>query len=352
MNSANKVTLGAFVIISLVLLIGSFLAVGVGRLFESTVDGMTVVNSSVEGLSVGSAVKYMGVSVGRVTRVAMRNIDGYIDVYFELYPSAMDVVNHGEPLDAASANILEVMRRKDWSCFLNASGIMSSAHLELALSTPDQLALPDLEVTPPNGVMYIPARTSHVTNAIQNVSILLDEVTKLDMVKLADKLNTTLDNANAVFADKDLKEMIVSLNRVSQDVEICVKNLQLAFAEENVVKIINSINYLEENLGKFYDAFPRERVDALAVNVTDFMQESLDFLHRTDTGRDELIADVEDLKHRVNLSLTRFDNAIRDLMRYLNQVEDDPNQFIRGRQAAPLFDASKPDLPPAPEIQE
>ena len=342
MNSANKITLGAFVIVSITLIIGAFLAVGVGKMFESTYQAMTVMNTSVEGLTVGSAVKFMGVPVGRVTRIAMRNVDGYIDVYFDIFASSIDIINDGKPASAQPANLIEVMRRKQLACFLNASGIMSSAHLELTMNDSEQLALPNLRVTEPNGVLYIPSRTSHVTNVIQNISIMLDELTKVDVVKLTDKLNNTLDNANEVFANKDLKEMIIRLNRVSQDVEQCARNLQLAFAEENVQKIINAINYLEESLGKVHDAFPKERVDALAINLNDFMQESTQFLQQTNEGRDVLVKDIGELKIRAMLSLTRFDNAMRDLMQFLNQLEDDPNQFIRGRQVTPVFGSSQP----------
>ena len=341
MNGANKITLGAFVIISVTLLIGSFLALGVSKFFETRYRAMTVFDSSVEGLMVGAPVKYMGVSIGRVTRIALRDTDGYIDIYFDIFPSAMDTVYRGEPTTSKPANFLEVVQQKPLSCFLNASGIMSSAHLELSMA-PGAPALPDLDFRAPRGVIYIPSRPSHVTNVIQNISIMLDELTKVDLVKLTDKLNSTLDNANEVLTNKELRDIILRLDRVSQDVESCAKNLQLAFEEENVRKIINAINYLEESLGKFHDAFPRERVDSLASSLNEFMTQSASFVENTDKSRGEVVEDIREMKYRIFQSLTRFDNAVRALLQFMNSLEDNPNQFIRGRQQPVIFSEPAP----------
>ena len=72
MEKANKIKLGAFILVSGFLLISGFLAVGILRIFEPKVHAITVLNTSVEGLSAGSPVKYLGLPVGRVTRIAMR----------------------------------------------------------------------------------------------------------------------------------------------------------------------------------------------------------------------------------------------------------------------------------------
>ena len=51
MERANKIKLGAFVLLSGALLIGGVLAVGITRVFEPKVRAVTVVNTSVEGLA-------------------------------------------------------------------------------------------------------------------------------------------------------------------------------------------------------------------------------------------------------------------------------------------------------------
>ena len=72
MNEANKFKLGAFLLIAITLLIVGFLSAGIMQIFAPKYRAMTVLNTSVEGLAVGSPVKYLGMPVGKITAMAMR----------------------------------------------------------------------------------------------------------------------------------------------------------------------------------------------------------------------------------------------------------------------------------------
>lgn len=190
MNEANRLKLGGFLLISIALLVIGFISVGVGKLFEPRYRAMTVLNTSVEGLAVGSPVKYLGLPVGKITAMTMRQKDGYIAVYFDIFPSAVeqddDLAGDYAP---GGTNFATVMRKKNMSCFINAAGIMGGAYLELSVSDSLPPAMPHLDVQPGDGVIYIPSRPSHIGNAIQNISRMLDELEKVNFIQLADKLN-------------------------------------------------------------------------------------------------------------------------------------------------------------------
>src|SRR5947207_14417473 len=66
---ANNFKLGLFVIGATVALVLLLLIVGSGRWFQSKTIIETYFNESVQGLDIGSKVKYRGVSVGEVTRI-------------------------------------------------------------------------------------------------------------------------------------------------------------------------------------------------------------------------------------------------------------------------------------------
>ena len=70
MNEANKFKLGAFLLIAITLLIVGFLSAGIMQIFAPKYRAMTVLNTSVEGLAVGSPVKYLGMPVGKITGIA------------------------------------------------------------------------------------------------------------------------------------------------------------------------------------------------------------------------------------------------------------------------------------------
>jgi len=70
MNTSRYFKLGLFVLIGAGLLAGVVLALGAGRLLEKRIPAETVMDESVNGLEVGSPVKYRGVTIGRVTSIA------------------------------------------------------------------------------------------------------------------------------------------------------------------------------------------------------------------------------------------------------------------------------------------
>ncbi len=329
MNSPNKIKLGAFIILSATLLIGGFLATGINRIFAPKVKAMTVLDTSVEGLSVGSQVKYLGLPVGKVTRVAMRKSDGYIAVYFDLSPSALDQAGSASSTVNA-ANLAETLTKNNPSCFVNASGLMGGTFLELTLGgrTPPQL--PNMGPLPEN-VFYIQSRPSHIGNAIQNISRLLDDLSNVNFVLLSDKLDQALDSANELFSRGDLSAMLKHMNAISRDLEHSVTNLRMALSEENIQKFNKSISSIERSTTGLGEVVNPEALGALFANVNSFLDDSRKFLDKSGKAGEKLGAEALDLRQRLEESLTRLDNTTRQLERFIGNIEDNPNQFVVGR---------------------
>lgn len=92
-------------------------------------------------------------------------------------------------------------------------------YLELSINESSQPALPHLEFKPQPGVSYIPSRPSHIGNAIQNISRMLDELEKVNFIQLADKLNQTLDNMNDILNQSELRSTLKSVNNICSTLE-------------------------------------------------------------------------------------------------------------------------------------
>src|SRR5215470_10461184 len=63
--------LGLFVIAGVTLIVGGTVFFGAGALFREYFKLETATTNSVEGLNVGAAVKFNGVTVGKVSRIEM-----------------------------------------------------------------------------------------------------------------------------------------------------------------------------------------------------------------------------------------------------------------------------------------
>lgn len=337
MKEANKVKLGAFIFITVTLIVLCFFAVGIGKAFQPKMAAMTVINSSVEGLTVGSPVKYMGVQIGRVTRISMRDTDGYVDAYFDIFTSVMDVVSEEHAISQSSPeNFDKSFSMRNMCCFLNASGIMGGSFIELS-NDRKNLSLPDLKVKPPLGVFYIPSRNSHVTNLIQNIGDTLEQLTQIKMVELSQDLRKTLDAVNKAIDNPELGQIITRFNRVSSDLEACSTNLKMALTEERVKKLLNTIDYLEKGSRNFSEAMPKERIEKITKDFTETANELKKFLKNADITREDISGDAVEVKQNLLITMNKLNKTLEEITAFINSLDNDPSQLIRGKQEKPIF---------------
>lgn len=341
MNEANRLKLGGFLLISMVLLIVGFVSVGFFELFEPRYRAMTVLNTSVEGLAVGSPVKYLGLPIGKITAMTMRRTDGYIAVYFDILPSAVEQDSAVAVADDSDdMNFASVMRKKNLSCFINAAGIMGGAYLELSFNDSLPPAMPHLDVRPPDGVTYVPSRPSHIGNAIQNISRMLDELGKVNFIQLADKLNETLDNMSELLNKSELKSMLNNVDQICSSLQISSRRLETALSEDNVRKINSTIDNLEAGIASMRKFSDDPEVGELAKNLNVFLGDAVAAIKDARSAGAQVGEDAAALRLRLEMTLTRLDNSLKQLQDFTQDVANDPNQFIRGRQEKPVQPSS------------
>jgi ABC-type transporter Mla subunit MlaD len=346
MDKANKIKLGAFVIIAVTMIVGSFLAIGTLKFFEPRFKAMTVLNTSVEGMSLGSPVKYMGVPIGRVTRIGLRDVDGFINVYFDIFPSSIDIVGKDKPIafsgGLSSNNIIE---QKGLLCFLNASGIMGGTYLELTVSDSMRVALPGLAVNPPPGVFYIRSRNSHVSNVIQNIGLMLEQLTQVNFVQLADRIKSSLDNADKILNNSELNEMISRWNRISKDVEYSSANFRDIFNKERVQRIIEIIEYAGSTAESLKKTLPPEKIAQMSDDLVQSAKELKIFLGNAEESRGKLTQDINDVKNRMMSTLLRVERTLNILTEMITSLENDPSQMFLGKKKRVIFTTAPPAIP-------
>ncbi len=340
MNEANRLKLGAFLLISITLLVVSFVSVGVTKIFASKYRAMTILNTSVEGLAVGSPVKYLGMPVGKITAMAMREKDGTIAVYFDIFPSAVEGEG-SEPGDSDLSTLSNMMRQKNLTCFLNAAGLMGGSYLELSLNDAQPAAMPRPDFTPPPDVAYIPSRPSHIGNAIQNVSRMLDELEKVNFIQLADKLDETLDNVSGFLNQSELRATLKSVNSICGSLEGSVQNLRNVLSEANVNKLNQTIDNVDRSIRNISEVAGSDNFKVLVRNLDTFLVEARELMETARRGGKEVGADAEALRLRFEMTLTRLDNTLKQLTTLAENLSADPNQFVRGRQEPPVQPAGR-----------
>ncbi len=346
MNQANKVKLGAFIFFAALLTIICFIAFGLTKVFEPRIQAITVFDSTVEGLTVGSPVKFMGVPVGQVTRIAMRDSDGYVNVYFIIRRSAMDNIDENSIVDTPyHSDFRDFFDNSKISCFINAAGIMGGAYLELSTSSTAPYMLPSLKVIPPPSTIYIKSRTLHVTNVIANVSKTIDQMTKVDFVALADKISYTMDSVNRIFVGKELEESLERFRNISKDLEKVTSVVRESLTAERVEMTFNTIDSVNNMLISITKAIPPGEVEKMTKELNEVLVEMNTFMKATGVKRDEAAQDFAELSKRVIQLSTKLEKFMARLSEFIETIDEQPEQMVRGRKSQEYF-------PPAPEIKK
>ncbi len=180
---------GALVLAGIVLGIGFLLFIASHRFGGDNVVYETYIRESVQGLEVGAAVRYRGVSLGRVTNIGLvaseyRRPEGTpFEGVFQLVlvRFAVDVAKVSGVPDAAEA-VRQGLRVR-----LASQGLTGVSYLELDYVSPDRFPPAQLPWTPQN--TYIPAVPSTVAQVQSAAESLLAQLEAADLAGIVTNLS-------------------------------------------------------------------------------------------------------------------------------------------------------------------
>ena len=99
-KQANRMMIGGFVVLAVMIMAASLVVFGSGKFFQKTVKCIMYFNESVKGLSVGAPVLFQGVPVGSVTSIILQvdpaKMQLRIPVVIEYEPDKFQVASAAE----------------------------------------------------------------------------------------------------------------------------------------------------------------------------------------------------------------------------------------------------------------
>ena len=102
-KQANRMMIGGFVVIAVIIMAASLVVFGSGKFFQKTEKYVMYFDGSVKGLNVGAPVLFQGVQIGSVTSIILQADLGtmkiQIPVIIEIEPDRFQVVRAGEIRD-------------------------------------------------------------------------------------------------------------------------------------------------------------------------------------------------------------------------------------------------------------
>jgi ABC-type transporter Mla subunit MlaD len=290
-TKANYFKIGIFVLAGFFLLAGALIFFGAGNMFRPRIYLETYIDGTVQGVDVGSPVKFRGVQIGRVSRIdfcfneyGRQPEAGRLDyVYIEMEVNVQ--VFRGMFTDDISA-VVEQAVEQGLRVMLQPQGITG-------LNFPELNYVADPEAAPPLRIWwtprhhYIPSAPGTLTSMVDSLNRLMDMLGALDIAKVLGEMETALRTFNGTvekfgtsLESLDLAVVSADLQKLLAEVRAKVDEIPVQELSSDGRKMLESLTVTAREMQSLADALqtnPLLNADAMGAIVTDFQATAENF---------------------------------------------------------------------------
>jgi paraquat-inducible protein B len=322
--------IGAFVSASLLLLVGSILFFGSASLFKRTTRFILFFDQSVNGLNVGSLVKFRGVPVGSVERIMIR-AEGQdpgstaIPVLIQINRSRLEK-DLGASASAFEPETIQASLDQGLFAQLNLESFITGQLFVEFSFEPEKIKMFHLHQTVVGDVMEIPTLASSLDQITGDLAQLISGAGAIDLPRLNENLNNALENMAVVLDGIDSAGITRSVTRAadevtaltsSEDFKHTITAIRTAFDELKATSV--SFNMTSGPLAKRLDLWATRFVDTL---------DGVDRLTR-ETG--SLLDADSSLRYEFENTLRELSQAAKSIRMLTDYLERNPNALLTGR---------------------
>ena len=331
MNDNSKFKLGLFIILAVAVFFAGLLILGSLDSFKAKAHISTLVTESVQGLSVGSSVKYQGVPVGSVREISIYPSGNVILIDMEINISKFKMLEEdGDTVTLSIEEFNEGIRKavnEGLRCRLELEGITGGKYVELQFDkdaaieeiTMDQFSLDD---------PYVPSLPSLISDLRGSITSILAKLESIDYKGISDKANATL----AAINESSIPKFDATLDSVNGLVSSVEKDL-IPTARQSI-----------ENLDKLTGSEIRERIETLTENANiavtaveslaksvEIEIKSVEFAQIGANLRSFLATAIRTSK-TLDETLFNLNNGVDAVIEFIQYVDSDPSSFIQGKK--------------------
>jgi phospholipid/cholesterol/gamma-HCH transport system substrate-binding protein len=322
-SKAQKIRAAIFFLLTTVLLV-VFLFFIVGNTLFKKRDNyfITYSNVSVNGLQLGSAVKYYGINIGRVEDITFKR-KNLNDVIVDISIKA------GTPI------------KEDVKASLVGVGITGLKQIEITGGS-DEAALlePGSEIeSGTSAISDITGKAEVIAEKsellINRLNDLFDDTNREKVAGILKNTESLLASLNKVAIEKEseISDIITNMDTISVNLKNFVYNAELATARINKILMSDRIDTIIYNTEAFTDSLKQTRIKKLvnqelvnSINNLNLVlkQVSDTFTHIDLTvlkGREDLLQTLEELEE-----------AAEYLREFSRQINENPSSLLRSRK--------------------
>lgn len=239
--------IGLFVVAATAILVAGLIAFGAGQMFRPRIYFETYVDGTVQGIEVGSAVKFRGVPIGKVSEISFTFNEYGAPSEVDRYNYVVIIMEVDTPMFPGmfSENLTSLIKKnvdQGMRARIEPLGITGMNYIEINYVN-DSSQFPPLEVDWEPHYYYIPSAPGQLTNILDSVNSMMTDLKKLNLGDLQGGLTQLLDNLNKAITGADLK-------KVSDDLQLLIKELNGAIVAANIGPLSDEARQLMAGLMK------------------------------------------------------------------------------------------------------
>lgn len=349
---ANNFKLGLFVIGAAIALVLLVLIVGSGRWFQSKTVIETYFNESIQGLDIGSKVKYRGVTVGEVTRIDFSYNKYQQDKRVEerLRYVLVEATLLGRLIgsraggDITRPESVRMEIERGLRIRLAPQGITGTDYLEIDYVDPKQN--PELPISWEPDHVYIPSTRSTFTQFFTAAADVVEKLQRLDLDGVVSRLKTLLDTTNERVAAVDTGKISDSATRVLAKVDRKLDQLQVDELSKDGVALLTELRQTNQKIAAIVDDPAWKKIPGDAGATVAQARKLLE-----DPNLPKALRHLESLLARLDRLLGGTETDLRRTLDNVRQISDNLRDLTEDAKRNPsrlIFGAPPP---PAKGIQ-
>ncbi|MBL9037600.1 MAG: MCE family protein [Archangium sp.] len=306
----NHWKLGLFVVAGVVGCLALFVFIGGRSLKKETVPYKTYFDESVQGLELGSPVKFRGVSIGNVSEIDLAGDKRHVEVTYALGVKVLDSLGLSEehvPGVKTKLVIPDNLRAQ-----LISSGITGVKVLQLdffdSKTTAAPIELP-FEV-PENHIAAVPSTMKNLEDSVVNAVDRFPELAQ-QLVQVLTQTNAVITQIAAVGIPEKMSQTLTLLNRLLEQLNIALVAIAPGALSADARQALKSLHTVLENVAGD---------KGLAASV-----------QRTSEAVGAMAANAKHVGPAMEDALKDVQGAAQSVQRLAEALELDPDMLVKGR---------------------
>jgi phospholipid/cholesterol/gamma-HCH transport system substrate-binding protein len=310
----NHWKLGMFVVVAVLIGMGVAVYLGAHTLTKETVSYVAYFDESVQGLELGSPVKFRGVTIGRVSVIDIASDGRHVQATLEVLVQQLERLS----LDKLSGAHTRLFVDPELRVQLTSAGLTGVKFLLIDFFDPKSNPRPKLPFkVPGNYIPTAPSTMKNIEDSLVRTAHSFPEVAA-NLLLTLDKVNGILDSITEQRIPEKALGTLEQTTRSMNELEQQLAALNAGKLSQQTQVNLTNLNATLTKMNSVLDQVQSER-GLLASAI------------RTSNAMGEVARNANTLGPQTQDTLREIRGAAQAIRKFANALERDPDMLIKGR---------------------